>query len=113
MQTQQVVKEVRPDREYILLGDISGSMSESDMKCANQPKYDYMLEKFKLFINEASKFDQHGKVDVILFGETVHLYPEVTVEEIRDKLNRVQFEGQTNTDKALEVAYERHLEKKK
>lgn len=113
MESQKVVKEVRPDKEYILIGDISGSMSESDPRCANQPRYDYMLEKFKLFISEASKFDEHGKVDVILFGEKVHIYKEVTLDEIRSKLNKVDFEGATMTDKALEMAYNRHLEKRK
>lgn len=113
METNKVVIEVNPNREFILIGDISGSMSETDAKCANQPRYDYMLEKFKLFISEASKFDQHGKVDVILFGEKIHMFPEVTMDEIKDKLNRVDFEGATMTDKALEAAYERHLEKKK
>src|SRR3990167_2733145 len=92
-----VTKEVNANREFILVGDISVSMQERDPRCGGQSRYDYMLEKFKLFIDTASKFDQHGEVDVLLFGEKVHLFPEVTLDEISTKLNRVAFEGMTNT----------------
>lgn len=104
-------KEVNANREYILVGDISVSMKEIDPRCGGQSRYDYMLEKFKLFIDTAAKFDTHGEVDVILFGERVHLYKEMTLDEIGSKLNRISFEGMTNLDLALEAAYQRHLEK--
>jgi len=109
----RVIQEVRPDREYILLGDISGSMTQKDPLCGDQSRYNYMLEKFKLFIKEAAQFDSHGEVDVILFGETIHLFAETTIEKIDSTLNRVQAEGATMTDKALEMAYDRHRAKKK
>jgi uncharacterized protein YegL len=108
-----VAKDLNMNREFILCGDISGSMAERDSRCAGETRYDYMLEKFKLFISEASKVDQHGEIDVILFGEKVHVYPEVKLEEISQKLSRVKAEGATMTDLALEAAYQRHIEKKR
>lgn len=107
----KVVKDLNANREFILLGDISGSMSERDPRCAGESRYNYMLEKFKLFIMEASKHDSHQEVDVILFGEKVHLYKEVTLDDISTTLSRVKAEGATRTDLALEEAYKRHLEK--
>ncbi len=106
-------KEVMPVREYVLCADISGSMAERDPKCANESRYDYMMEKFKLFIQEASKWDSHNEVDIILFGEKVHIYKEVTLDDISSTLSRVKAEGATMTDLALEAAYQRHMEKKK
>lgn len=109
----RVSVEVNPNKCYILIGDISVSMQERDPRCAGLSRYDYMLEKFKLFISQASEFDEHGEVDVILFGERVHVFKEVTLEKIGSKLNRIGYEGMTNLDKALESAYELHLEEKK
>lgn len=107
---ERVKVEVNANREFILAGDISASMSERDPKCNGEQKYQYMLEKFKLFILEASKFDKHGAPTILLFGENVHVFKDATLDDVSLKLNRVSFEGQTNLDKVIEAAYQIHLE---
>lgn len=107
------VVEVKADREYILIGDISGSMSAKDPKCGGETRYKYMLEKFKNFIKQAEDFDPHGPC-VILFGEDVHTFEDTTLEKISKDLifNDPNFESFTNLDKALEEAYRLHRAKK-
>ena len=105
--------EVNANREFILAGDISASMAEKDHKCNGLSRYEFMLEKFKLFILEASKFDKHGAPTILLFGQDVHVYKDVSLDDISSKLNRVNFEGMTNLDKAIEKAYEIHIEEKR
>lgn len=105
--------EINPNKEYILAGDISASMCSLDKMCGGQSKYNYMLEKFQLFIKTAEDFDQHGAPCVFLFGEKVTKYDHVKLEDIKDKLKNVKFEGLTNLDLLLDEAFEEHLEKKR
>lgn len=105
--------EVNPNREYMLAGDISMSMTERDARCGGMNKYDYMLEKFKLFIHEASKFDKHGAPTILLFGERVHVYKDTTLDEVNRDLTSVRFEGYTFIDRVIEKAYEIHREEKR
>lgn len=104
--------EVKPNMEYILAGDISGSMSTVDNKCGGNTRYKYMLEKFKLFIKEAEDFDEHGAPTIMLFGEFVHVYEHLTLEEVNDKLDTVRPEGWTNLHLLLQEAYKLHREDK-
>lgn len=105
--------EIDPNKQYILAGDISASMEAVDAACGDQPRYDYMLEKFKQFIKVSEDFDPDGPT-VLLFGEDVHTYENTTLAAIETNLNRanVKFEGWTNTDKALAQAYELHKAQK-
>lgn len=104
--------EVSLDREYILAGDISASMQTVDPKCMNLIRYTYMLEKFKSFIQTTSDFDKHGGCTIMLFGKDVHKYEHANLSMIEDKLNRVEFEPLTMTDKLLTEAFDEHLEEK-
>jgi len=105
--------EINPNKEYILAADISSSMSTTDQKCGGQRRYDYMLEKFKLFIKTAEDFDQHGAPCVMLFGENVQKYDHIKLENIEAKLSKVTYEGFTNLHKLLDEAFDEHLEKKR
>lgn len=104
--------EIDPNKEYILAGDISMSMTAKDVKCNDMRRYDYMLEKFQSFIQTASDFDEHGAPTVILFGENVQVHDHVTLEKIADKLKNVQFEGATNIHSVVECAYDLHRAEK-
>lgn len=103
--------ELNPNMQYILCADISASMQTCDPKCANQSRYDYMIEKFRSFIKEAEDFDPDGP-SIILFGENVHLFPNVTFDKIDQHLKNIKFEGFTNTDLALKTAWEQHKQEK-
>lgn len=112
MEARKVV-EVNANREFILAGDISISMTEKDRRTEGLSRYNYMLEKFKLFIHEASQFDKHGAPTILLFGENVHVYKDTTLDDITSKLSKVQFEGRTYLDKVILAAYEIHRDEKR
>ncbi len=104
--------EIQTNKEYILCGDISGSMESIDPLCGNQSRYNYMLEKFQSFIKIAQDFDEHGAPTVILFGEHVHVFDHMKLSDIRSRLDNPEFEGFTYLHLAIEKAYELHREDK-
>jgi uncharacterized protein YegL len=105
------VVELDINKQYILAGDVSGSMQTPDPLCSNATRYDYMLEKFKAFIKEAESFDPDGPT-VILFGQDVKTYRNVTLEQVQDKLSNPAFEGFTMTHLAVNEAYNLHKAEK-
>lgn len=103
--------ELKLNAEYILAGDISYSMNHNDKACGGVTRYEYMLEKFKLFIKTAEDFDaEHGAPTIMLFGENVHTFEHCKLEHIDKELSRVNFEGMTNLDKLLDAAFDLHRE---
>ena len=104
--------EISLNREYILAGDISASMRTVDPKCMNLTRYTYMLEKFKSFIQTTSDFDKHGGCTIMLFGKDVHKYEHANLATVEGRLDRIEFEPLTMTDKLLLEAFEEHLEEK-
>lgn len=105
--------EISTEKEYILAGDISFSMTSVDPACGGQTRYEYMLEKFQNFIQIAQDLDEHGAPTVLLFGERVHTFDHMKLDEVRPKLTAVKFEGFTNLDLAIEQAYDLHCEDKR
>jgi hypothetical protein len=99
--------ELNPNMQYILAGDISASMTAIDPKTEGLSRYAYMLEKFKSFIKEAEDFDPDGPT-VMLFGESVQVFENTTLEQVDNKLSNIQFEGFTFTDKVLQSAWNLH-----
>jgi hypothetical protein len=105
------VIEVEPNRQYILAGDISASMNSTDAKCAGLTRYNYMVEKFRSFIKISEDYDPDGPT-IILFGENVKVFRNTTLSAIDSKLENVNFEGFTATDKAIDEAFKLHKEEK-
>lgn len=103
--------EIDPNKQYILAGDISASMTTPDAACGGQTRYAYMLEKFEQFIKASEDFDPDGPT-VYLFGENVYEYENTTLEAVKSKLENVTFEGWTNTDKAISEAWAMHKREK-
>jgi hypothetical protein len=104
--------EINPNMEHVLCGDISASMETRDPVCGGNTRYEYMLEKFKMFIKTAQDFDEHGAPTVMLFGENVQVFDHVTLNDIEHKLASPNFEGFTNLHLVLEEAYKLHREEK-
>lgn len=104
--------EINPNKEYILAGDISASMSNPDQRCDGLSRYNYMLEKFKSFVKIACDFDPHGGPTVMLFGQHVKVFEHTNLATIDNELSKVVFEGLTNTDLLLDKAFEEHREEK-
>ena len=103
--------EIDPNMQYILAGDISGSMSEQDPKCGGNTRYNYMLEKFESFIREAEDFDPDGPT-VMLFSDSVKIYRNTTIEKVKNELRMVHPSGYTMTDLCIQDAFRLHLEEK-
>ncbi len=103
--------EIDPNMQYILAGDTSGSMNETDSKCNNMKRYDYMLEKFESFIREAGDFDKDGAT-VMLFNDDVTVFRNTTLEAVQSKLKGFSCNGWTRTDLAIEKAWELHRQEK-
>lgn len=103
--------EIDPNKQYILCGDISGSMDSVDAKCGGQTRYKYMLEKFQNFIKTSEDFDPDGPT-VLLFGENVHTFKNTNLEAVKSKLENVTFEGFTNTHQVLIEAFCLHKAEK-
>lgn len=103
--------ELNPNMQYIIAGDISGSMAEKDSRCDGKVKYDYMLEKFESFIRESADFDPDGAT-VILFSDDVKVYPNTTIDAVQSKLRSVKPSGYTNTDTMIQEAYSIHRQEK-
>lgn len=105
------VIEVDYNKQYILAGDISGSMDQVDPRCANQTRYNYMLEKFQNFIKLAEDFDPDGPT-VLLFGENVKTFKNTNLEAVKSNLTNITFEGFTNTHLVIEEAFNIHKAEK-
>lgn len=103
--------ELNPNKQYILAGDISGSMQTVDPKSGNISRYQYMLEKFKQFIGESMDFDPDGPT-VMLFGENIQTFSNITLEKVSNNLQSPRFEGFTNTDLVIKQAWSQHLVEK-
>lgn len=103
--------EIDPNKQYILAGDISGSMTQQDSKCAGLQRYDYMVEKFRSFIKISEDYDPDGPT-IILFGEKVTVFRNTTLAAIESKLTRIDFEGFTHTNLVIDEAFKLHREEK-
>ena len=99
--------EIDPNKQYFLAGDISASMERVDGKTNGVTRYQYMLEKFKQFIQVSQDFDPDGPT-VLLFGEKVQVFENTNLEAVSAKLSNPSFEGWTNTDLLIKKADELH-----
>lgn len=102
--------EIQPNREYMLAGDISASMNQVDPACDDLTRYQFMLEKFKSFMQTTADFDKHGGCTVFLFGQYITKYEHADLTTVNRKLQNVNFEGLTMTDALIKEAFEEHQE---
>lgn len=107
--TKQV--EINPNMQYIFGVDISASMNNTDGACGGQTRYSYALEKLQSFIQISQDYDPDGPT-VALFGESVTVYPNTTLEAVSSKLSAPTFEGFTNTAEVISAAYDIHKKEK-
>jgi len=103
--------EIDLNKRYILAGDISASMQSKDPACKGLSRYEYMVEKFESFIQASEGFSKEGTT-VLLFGENVKTFQNVTLEKIKKDVENVTFEGFTFTDKVVKAAWQIHREQK-
>lgn len=103
--------EINPNKQYIIGVDISGSMTSKDSKTGEKTRYETVLEKIQSFIQASADFDPDGPT-VVLFGESVIVYPNTTLEAVNDKLQNPKFESYTNTHLLVKEAFSIHTKEK-
>lgn len=100
--------EINKGDDLIIGLDISGSMRSRDVP--EGTRYDYAVKRAEEFAYELSKYDTDG-VSVHLFGEKVHVFPDLKPDELGSKLQWSKFEMQTNTHLVVRSAWAEHKER--
>lgn len=102
--------ELNQGDDFIVAIDVSASMQNKD--CPNgMTRFDYALEKTKLFAHEASKIDTDG-VSIYRFGENVTKFSDITEDKLDAAIGGVPNECATMTHEVIREAYQEHLDRK-
>lgn len=95
----------------IFVFDVSLSMRAKDTPLENANRLDYSKERAIALVNQAVKYDPDG-VDVGIFGKGARWVGKCTAENAGDLIGPLQpTDGQTDTHKAIQLAYDLHVEK--
>lgn len=103
--------ELNAGDDFIIALDVSASMDVKDCP-GGLTRFDYALEKVKVFAHEAAKYDTDG-VSIYRFGSDITKFPDIT----EDKIDLV-IGGQpptqcaTLTHEAIQQAYAEHVERR-
>lgn len=101
--------ELNKGDNFIFALDVSGSMGTKDTP-SGLTRIDHAKEKVKVFITEASKWDEDG-IDLLAFGHEVTAYNNVTADAANDVVAKlVANQGGTDTAGVISAAYARHKE---
>jgi Mg-chelatase subunit ChlD len=102
--------ELNKGDDFIFLLDVSGSMSATDTP-NGLSRYEFAKEKALAFCHEAAKIDSDG-ISIIRFGHNIEKFSDITPDQIEKAFAGGANEGSTETAKALQAAWEEHLERK-
>lgn len=103
--------ELNQGDDFIIAVDVSGSMANKDCP-GGMSRFDYAMEKTKLFAREAAKFDTDG-VSVYRFGEKVTKFADITEDKLDAAIaSVVPNECATMTHEAISEAFKEHQERK-
>lgn len=102
--------ELNQGDDFIIAVDVSASMQNKD--CPNgMSRFDYAMEKTKLFAHEAAKIDTDG-VSVYRFGEKVTKFSDITEDKLDAAISGMPNECATMTHEVIREAYQEHLDRK-
>lgn len=98
--------ELHKGDNFIFGIDVSGSMATNDCP-GNMQRIDFLKEKIKQFVVEASKYDDDG-IDIITFGHQLNVKHGITAENVAiiDLLHAT--EAATQTAELIAKAYDLH-----
>jgi hypothetical protein len=103
--------ELHADDNFIFALDVSNSMNIKDCP-GDLSRFDYALEKMKLFCKEAAKFEDKG-ICIFRFGHQVTKFDHITEDKIDDIIaSSMPDEMATRTDLVIKAAYDEHVEDK-
>lgn len=103
--------ELNQGDDFIIAIDVSGSMANNDCP-GGLTRFQFALEKTKLFAHEAAKIDTDG-VSVYRFGHQVTKFPDVTEDKLDALISAVPpNESATLTHEVIAQAYGEHVERK-
>jgi uncharacterized protein YegL len=107
--TDHSTLELHEDDNFIFALDVSGSMQQNDTP-GNLSRFDYALEKMKLFCHEAAKFENEG-ICIFRFGHKVEKFDHISEDKIDSIIGAAQpNEMATRTDLVIWEAYQEHKE---
>ncbi len=98
--------ELNQGDDFIIALDVSASMQATDTP-TGATRYDFSLEKTKLFIGEAGKYDTDG-VSVYLFGQKLTTFKDVTAGAADKVPTAPVFEMATQTHLVINEAWNEH-----
>lgn len=102
--------ELNEGDDFIFLLDVSGSMAATDTP-TGQSRYDFAKEKALSFCNEAAKIDTDG-ISIFRFGHQITKFSDITPDKIESAFNGGPTEMATETAKAIQAAWDEHVERK-
>lgn len=102
--------ELNEGDDFIFLLDVSGSMSATDTP-TGQSRYDFAKEKALAFCNEAAKIDTDG-ISIFRFGHQITKFSDITPDKIDSAFASGPTEMATETAKAIQAAWDEHVERK-
>lgn len=107
--TDHSTLELHEDDNFIFALDVSGSMQATDTP-GNLSRFDFALEKMKLFCHEAAKFENQG-ICIFRFGHKVEKFDHISEDKIDGIIGAAQpNEAATRTDLVIWEAYQEHKE---
>lgn len=111
VQTNANNLELNQGDDFIIAMDVSGSMANTDCP-GGLTRFQFALEKAKLFAHEAAKIDTDG-VSVYRFGHQVTKFSDITEDKLDSAIASVPpNESATLTHEVIAAAYQEHIERK-
>lgn len=103
--------ELNQGDDFIIAMDVSGSMASRDCP-GGLSRFEFALEKAKLFAHEAAKIDTDG-VSVYRFGHQVKKFTDITEDKLDAAIaSTPPNESATLTHEVIREAYNEHIEQK-
>lgn len=99
---QATATSVLSEYDFIILGDASGSMGETDMP-GNKSRWDYMQESMMAFARDIAAFDSDGLGLVLFGGSNVQTFDGVDANGIKAAFATRSPRGSTPLAEALEA----------
>jgi len=103
--------ELNQGDDFIIAIDVSGSMANTDCP-GGLSRFQFALEKTKLFAHEAAKIDTDG-VSIYRFGHQITKFSDITEDKLDSTIaSAPPNESATLTHEVIAAAYQEHVERK-
>jgi uncharacterized protein with von Willebrand factor type A (vWA) domain len=111
MESEMITKADLSKRDYVLIIDKSGSMSEKDCS-GGKSRWNYCAESAYSLANKMAEFDDDG-IDLYLFSSNFKKYPNTTPEKVKDIFLENDPSGSTALHLVLKDVFNDYFNRKK